>query len=69
MFDQPPSASRLGNEMLECGIEPGNSALSFLMCELLQFRIRCSMSTALENEFADTPAKAQIALCSLELDQ
>jgi hypothetical protein len=65
MFDQLPSARRLGNELLECGIEPCNSVLSFLMCELRRFRIRCFMSTALENEFADT--KAQLALCSLEL--
>ncbi len=37
------------------------------MCELLQFRIRCSMSTTLKNELAET--KAQLALCSLKLDQ
>ena len=37
------------------------------MCELRQFRIRCSTSTALENELAET--KAQLALCIIELDQ
>ena len=52
---------------IECGIEPRNSALSLLMCELRQFRIRCSTSTALENELAET--KAQLALCIIELDQ
>jgi chromosome segregation ATPase len=64
------TSRRLGNELASCiegEIEPHNSALSFLMCELRQFRIRCSMSTFLENELAAT--KAQLALCSLELDQ
>ncbi len=36
------------------------------MCELRHFRIRCSMSTTLENELFDT--KAQLVLCSLKLD-
>ncbi len=37
------------------------------MCELLQFRIRCSLSTTLENELTET--KAQLTLCSLKLNQ
>ncbi len=46
IFDKLPTRQRTAGIM-----QPRNFALSFLMCELRQLRIRCSMSTALETNW------------------